>query len=302
MEALLQSSGISINSPQEEAKKSPSESIDGQRAVTSNNELANLMISDAGEQKYIGMKDERLAMGNMYMADFNTGASSGFSLLSPRGLAWVQRKTGSDRLGGILQKLKSPGQLWPKYGLGRWLPGAGLTKHLLPSEEVARQLVMREDMTSLADNHRLPTIDYFNSFNGTFPLFDRKMFFTYFDRQYSNDPPKSRSWYGALNIVLSIGCVIATDSTCFETIVGAPVTRASFVEFSWRYFQNASSVLLDLLFLDNDLMAVQTLIGMVLLPCHSLFWPVAKICPRPLFCKLCPTPKRHFSSSQLPHV
>jgi hypothetical protein len=63
MEALLQSSGIFINSPQEEAKKSPSESIDGQRAVTSNNELANLMISDAGEQKYIGMKDEQPAMG-----------------------------------------------------------------------------------------------------------------------------------------------------------------------------------------------------------------------------------------------
>jgi hypothetical protein len=170
-----------------------------------------------------------------------------------------------------LQKLKSSGQLWPRYALGRWLPGAGLTKHLLPSEEVARQLVMREDMASLADSHRLPTIDYFNSFNGTFPLFDRKAFFAYFDRQYSNDPPKSRSWYGALNIVLSIGCVIATDSTCFETIVGASVTRANFVELSWRFFQNASSVLLDLLFLDNDLMAVQTLIGMVLLPCHSPF-------------------------------
>src|ERR1700733_10216451 len=82
------------------------------------------------------------------MADFNTGASSGFSLLSPRGLAWVQRKTGSARLGGILQKLKSPGPLWPKYGLGRWLPNAGLTTHLLPPEEVARQLVMREDMAS----------------------------------------------------------------------------------------------------------------------------------------------------------
>jgi hypothetical protein len=63
MEALLQSSGIFINSPQEEAKNSPSESIDGQRAVTSNDEFANLVISDAGEQKYIGMKDERPAMG-----------------------------------------------------------------------------------------------------------------------------------------------------------------------------------------------------------------------------------------------
>jgi hypothetical protein len=64
MEALLQSSGIFINSPQEEAKKSPSESIDGQRTFTSNDEFGNLVISDAGDQKYIGMKDERPLMGN----------------------------------------------------------------------------------------------------------------------------------------------------------------------------------------------------------------------------------------------
>jgi hypothetical protein len=64
MEALLQSSGIFINSPQEEAKNPPSESIDGQRTFISNDELANLVISDAGEQKYIGMKRERPAMGN----------------------------------------------------------------------------------------------------------------------------------------------------------------------------------------------------------------------------------------------
>src|SRR4051812_5607758 len=93
----------------------------------------------------------------MYIADFDTGASSGFSLLSPRGLAWVQQKTGTDRLGGILQKLKNPGPLWPKYSMGRWLPGAGLTKHLLPSEEVTRQLVMREDLASSVDSHRLLT-------------------------------------------------------------------------------------------------------------------------------------------------
>jgi hypothetical protein len=57
MEALLQSSGILIKSPQEEAKKSPSEPIDGQRTFASNDELVNLVISDTGDQKFIGMKD-----------------------------------------------------------------------------------------------------------------------------------------------------------------------------------------------------------------------------------------------------
>jgi hypothetical protein len=62
MEALLQSSGIVINPSPVEAKTSPSEAIEGQTTLTPNNELSNLMINDAGEQKYIGMMEhsERL--------------------------------------------------------------------------------------------------------------------------------------------------------------------------------------------------------------------------------------------------
>jgi hypothetical protein len=106
-------------------------------------------------------------------------------------------------------------------------------------------------------------LDYFTSFNATFPLFDRKTFLTYLDWHYSNDPPTSKSWYGALNIVLSIGCVTATTSMQSDTIIDSPSSRDGFMELSWRFFQNASSVLTDILISHNDLMAVQTLVGMV---------------------------------------
>jgi hypothetical protein len=42
-------------------------------------------------------------------------------------------------------------------------------------------------------------------------------------------------------------------------------SRASIVELSWRFFQNANSVLTDILFASNELMAVQAVIGMVCL-------------------------------------
>jgi hypothetical protein len=84
MEALLQSSGIFINSPQEEAKQSPSESIDGQRTFTSNDGFGNLVISDAGEQKYIGMEDERPATGNNVTWLTSTQGLLRDSLFSPR--------------------------------------------------------------------------------------------------------------------------------------------------------------------------------------------------------------------------
>ena len=52
MEALLQSSGIVTNSTFVESKVSPPE---GQAASKLNDKLSNLMISDSGELKYIGL-------------------------------------------------------------------------------------------------------------------------------------------------------------------------------------------------------------------------------------------------------
>ena len=67
MEALLQSSGIVINPPPVDAKTSPSEFIEGQTTLSITDGLSNLIISDAGEQKYIGMADTQRALGAIYV-------------------------------------------------------------------------------------------------------------------------------------------------------------------------------------------------------------------------------------------
>jgi hypothetical protein len=99
-------------------------------------------------------------------------------------------------------------------------------------------------------------VHYFTTFNATFLLFDRKLFSSYLDRYYSNDLPQNKQWYDALNIVLSIGCVTATESIGLGTGTDGPASRKCFVELSDRFFQNAFSVITDLLFMDHDLMAV----------------------------------------------
>jgi hypothetical protein len=54
MEALLQSSGIITNSLPPKSETSSSDSIEGQTSPPRINDLSNLVISDAGAQKYIG--------------------------------------------------------------------------------------------------------------------------------------------------------------------------------------------------------------------------------------------------------
>jgi hypothetical protein len=54
MEALLQSSGIVVNSLPSRPKTSCSETIEEQTSPPSIDDLSNLVISDAGAQKYIG--------------------------------------------------------------------------------------------------------------------------------------------------------------------------------------------------------------------------------------------------------
>jgi hypothetical protein len=166
--------------------------------------------------------------------------------------------------------MRSESQIWPQFSTTRWWPLPNFTGHPLPSRDVVQQLVTREHMASRVHTHHSLVLDYFNSFNATFPLFDRKTFSTYLDWHHSNDPPTSKSWYGALNIVLSIGCLTATASMRFVTIIGGPSSRESFMDLSLRFFQNASSILTHLLISNSDLMGIQTLVGMVLLSSPSL--------------------------------
>ncbi|KIW89039.1 uncharacterized protein Z519_10524 [Cladophialophora bantiana CBS 173.52] len=221
MEALL--SGFGDRQPAVEEPRAP-EPTDTPHGLEK--ELANLIISESGEQKYVGPSE--------------------FSLFSPRGLAWIQRKTGSTRVATILEKMRRIGPIWPSYRIGHQWDGGHTAGCRLPIKEAAVQL---------ANN-------YFTTFNSPFPLFDQNSFWTLFHQQYSTNPPPKRSCFGALNVVLSIGCITATDSVWSSVRDSDPDYFSNASDISWKLFQNASSVLLDILFLNNDLVGVQTVIGM----------------------------------------
>ncbi|OAL38820.1 hypothetical protein AYO20_02026 [Fonsecaea nubica] len=189
-------------------------------------ELANLLISDSGEQKFVGPSE--------------------FSLFSPRGLAWIRRKTGSNRVAAIVQKYQQVGPLWPSHRIGYLSQAEHATKCPLPSKGAAVRLVN----------------NYFTTFNSILPLFDQESFWIQFHQLYSANPPAKGPWYGAVNVVLSIGCITATEPIWSIVRDSDPSYFSNVMDVSWKLFQNASSVLLDILLGANGLVGVQAVIGM----------------------------------------
>lgn len=184
----------------------------------------------------------------------------------------MQRKLGSDRMTGIFSKLQLSGPMWPSFRFGQEWTG-GSVRFDLPPRDVAIYLVDCE-LEDECDHHGLAGIDkgsdFFQSFNSTFPLFAKDTFMEFFERQYSGHPPEKKSWYGALNIVLSIGCILHEETEHASVQTDHPFVGVNMPEMAWRFFQNACSNLLNILFLDFDLLAVQTLVGMVPTPPSSV--------------------------------
>jgi hypothetical protein len=95
---------------------------------------------------------------------------------------------------------------------------------------------------------------YFDTFNTSFPLYDEESVMERFAKDYymvsrERDP----AWYASLNVMFLIGRSIGTH----EKGPGGVCEK---------YFQNATSVLPELLFNGPSLMAVQAMIGLVCFP------------------------------------
>lgn len=110
----------------------------------------------------------------------------------------------------------------------------------------------------------IDSIGFFSTFNKIYPLFRRDTFQALFDRQYSTETPQEGSSFAALNIVLAIGCCLASESLRADIQRVEPSCTDSLAEMSWKFFQNAYSMFFNMLFLQFDLLAVQTLIAMVI--------------------------------------
>lgn len=163
------------------------------------------------------------------------GASSGFSLFSPQGLRWINEKTGNNQFEKVIQSVVYQCDTETIFPNTMKMVSDGNTEPL-PSREEAEEYMEC----------------YFQTFNAAYPLYDKEAVYARFQRDYQEgDAQKHRdpAWYASLNIMFLIGRAISRKLVSRDVICE-------------RYFNNCSSVSLELMFNSPCLLAVQAMIGM----------------------------------------
>lgn len=98
-------------------------------------------------------------------------------------------------------------------------------------------------------------LEFFDSYNSIFPLYDRVAFDQNYELQYAGKPPTGVAWYASLNIIFCIGSMLAEHDN--PQSVTAPDAK-------WKkYFRNVSSRFAELMFEECSLLAVQAICAMV---------------------------------------
>ncbi|KAF8470584.1 fungal-specific transcription factor domain-containing protein [Kalaharituber pfeilii] len=190
--------------------------------------MCSLVTNNCGETRFIG-------------------SSSGFSIFSPKGIQWVNEKTGDTSFQDMIMNTAAQdhNKFFPaKNGIFGPL-FENKRRNPLPPKRPAQALIM----------------DFFVNFNNLFPLFHRPTFEYLFERNYSDNPPTDSGWYAAFNMVLAIACRLRISHPGPADNEIAPWVG---VERSWLYFQNAAGVLTELLLRNSDLMTIQAILAMSL--------------------------------------
>ncbi|KAK3640143.1 hypothetical protein LTR56_005555 [Elasticomyces elasticus] len=188
-------------------------------------QMCSLITNNCGETRYIG-------------------SSSGFSIFSPKGIQWVNEKTGDASFQTMIANASSDGE---KNG-GGW-------DHWKP--EVFNDLFERKIFKPLPDRSTCMSLlkDYFEHFNQMFPLFHEPTFMHLVDKHYSLEPYEGSGWWASLNVALAI----AHRLRVMSNVVGQEED-----EQAWGYLKNAMGVMTELTMRNTDLLSVQALLGMAL--------------------------------------
>ncbi|KAL1890800.1 hypothetical protein Cpir12675_005255 [Ceratocystis pirilliformis] len=183
--------------------------------------MCSLVSNQSGETRYIG-------------------SSSGFSIFSPKGIEWVNQKTGDNSFQRMITDVSIDDHKWTA-----WKPE--VFGDLFP-RPIFRALPNKADAMSLFK-------DYFENFNCMFPLFHQPTFMHLVERHYSGDPHQGSGWWASINVVLAIANrlrvmsnLVPADNDCI----------------AWDYLKNAMAVLSELVMRNADLLSVQALLGMAL--------------------------------------
>ncbi|EED21290.1 conserved hypothetical protein [Talaromyces stipitatus ATCC 10500] len=222
MESLITASGLDTQSNSVAASSPAASDSSLTNPIKLTDRLSTLMINENGKTRFLG-------------------GSSGFSLFSPQGLEWITQKTGSDELSRFIHELVANVQTRSdKTTAELYRPPFASEREPLPPKHIADRYVD----------------SFFESYNKLIPLYDRAAFDQNYELQYSGHPPSGPAWYASLNTVLCLGCLLL-QVRARSNAADNPENRI------WKkYLRNASGCLLDLLFGEASLEAIQALIGM----------------------------------------
>ncbi|OQD77909.1 hypothetical protein PENDEC_c002G01957 [Penicillium decumbens] len=183
--------------------------------------MCSLVTNNCGETRYIG-------------------SSSGFSIFSPKGIQWVNEKTGDTSFQDMISSAYVDDNKW-MY----WKPEIFSD---IFARRVFKPLPPKEEALSLFK-------DFFQNFNCMFPLFHEATFMHLVERQYSRDPYEGSGWWASINVVLAISHRLRVMSN----LVPHEEDKKA-----WLYLKNAMGVLTELTMRNTDLLSVQALLGMSL--------------------------------------
>lgn len=184
-------------------------------------QMCSLVTNNAGETRYIG-------------------SSSGFSIFSPKGIQWVNEKTGDSSFRDMITQAATDDRAW-----ATWKPE--IFDDIF-SRKIYRPLPPKPEALALLK-------DFFDNFNCVFPLFHEPTFMHLVDKHYSLDPYEGSGWWASLNVALAISHRLR--------IIGEDDARLEDAK-AWGYLKNALAVFSELTMRNNDLLSVQALLGMAL--------------------------------------
>lgn len=216
-----QSTATSPQQPDQQAQQNPFKK-DGKDVDVLADQMCSLITNNCGETRYIG-------------------SSSGFSIFSPKGIQWVNEKTGDSSF----QQMIATATADDKNGWEHWRP------------EVFNDLFSRRIFKPLPGRQECYTLlkDYFENFNCMFPLFHEPTFMHLVDKHYSLDPYEGSGWWASLNVALAIAHRLRVMSN---------VVDQEEDDHAWGYLKNAMAVMTELTMRNTDLLSVQALLGMAL--------------------------------------
>ncbi|KAL9029085.1 MAG: hypothetical protein Q9196_002628 [Gyalolechia fulgens] len=183
--------------------------------------MCSLVTNNCGETRYIG-------------------SSSGFSIFSPKGIQWINEKTGDNSFQEMISKAVADDTKWVY-----WRP------------EIFSDMFARRTFMPLPPKHEALSLcrDFFDNFNLMFPLFHEPTFMHLVHRQYSRQPYEGSGWWASFNVTLAIAHRIRVMS---NLVPPEEDNKA------WMYLKNSMGVLTELTMRNLDLLSVQALLGMAM--------------------------------------